>query len=169
MVGDRKIDQKYCDVKKAKAGKQKKLRNNPKNETAQGTSFKQTQSARKEVICHCCDEKGLYSNKCPKKGDIAPNKWAIKTGAIKTGTTNLQQNGGNLNGNNNPNDGGWSWNGLQHNVKSNVEEFTSSQQSDTVNYNFLRDMIILDSGSTIKTTFMNPKFLTNIRKSSTQL
>ena len=36
MVGDRKIDQKYCDVKKAKAGKQKKLRNNPKNETAQG-------------------------------------------------------------------------------------------------------------------------------------
>ena len=29
----------------------------------------------------------------------------------------------------------------------------------------LKDMIILDSGSTIKATFMNPKFLTNIRKS----
>ena len=77
MVGDRKIDQKYYDVKKAKAEKQKKLKNNPKNETAQGTSFKQTKSAKKEVICHCCGEKGHYSNKCPRKGDIPPNKWAV--------------------------------------------------------------------------------------------
>ena len=106
MVGDQKIDQKYYDVKKAKAEKQNKLRNNQRNESAQGASFKQTQSAKKEIICHCCGEKGHYSNKCPKKGDIAPNKWAIKTDAIKTGTMNLQQNGGNLNGNNNPNDGG---------------------------------------------------------------
>ena len=32
-------------------------------------------------------------------------------------------------------------------------------------YDFLKDTIILDSGSTIKATFMNPKFLMNIKKS----
>ena len=94
--------------------------------------------------------------------------WCL-TRSPTTGTTNLQQTGGNTNGNNNKNEGGWSWNGLQHDVKSNTNEFTGSQQSDTVNYNFLRDTIILDSGSTIKATFMNPKFLTNIRKSQSPI
>ena len=50
-----------------------------------------------------------------------------------------------------------------------VKEFAASQQSDTMNYNFLCNTIIIDSGSTIKATLMNPKFLTNIQKSSTPI
>ena len=109
MVGDRKIDQKYYDVKKAKVEKQKVKRSNQEKSSTQGTLFKQTQSAKKEIICHCCGKKGHYANKCPKKGDIAPNKWAIKTGAVKTRSTNLQQEEKGSDGKQ-----GWAWNTFQH-------------------------------------------------------
>ena len=144
MVGDRKIDQKYYDVKKAKAERQKNKKSNQEKTSAQGTSFKQTQSTKKEIICHCCGEKGHYANKCPKKGDIAPNKWAIKTGAVKTGSTNLQQ------GQNDNNDGnaGWAWNTFQHLVNqpdTGGGEFQGNQQQNGEMYDFLKDTIILDS------------------------
>ena len=125
--------------------------------------FKQTQSAKKEIICHCCGEKGHYANKCPKKGDIAPNKWAIKTGSIKTGSTNLQQDQKNTSDNQ-----GWAWNTFQHLVnqpETRNEQFQGVQGNNEGTYDFLIDTIIIDSGSTIKATFMNPRFLTNIRKS----
>ena len=58
MAGDQKIDQKYYDVKKAKAEKQKNKKSNQEKTSAQGTSFKQMQSTKKETIFHCCREKG---------------------------------------------------------------------------------------------------------------
>ena len=67
MVGDRKIDQKYYDVKKAKAEKQKAKKSNQEKSSAQGTSFKQIQSAKKEIICHCCGCL-LYTSPSPRDG-----------------------------------------------------------------------------------------------------
>ena len=167
-LGQRKFDQKHYDVQKQKADKAKKQSTakkkgdggNSDSKTEAATSFKQGK-AGKDLFCYCCGKPGHSSNKCPDKSKIAPNDWVIRKAAI----AHMQQQQSKGQGQDAKSESNektsWSW----FQCPATNDEFSGQQGR----FDFLGDTIIIDTGSTINATIMNPKFVKNIRKSDSPI
>jgi len=128
---------------------------------------KSQKSNSKDWVCNCCGEKGHTAAKCPKYATTLPNDWFRPPG---------KWNGGKPSGGGGKQDRGRSpvsgMNGFQTvPMMVNVSEAdlfkkVALHQSEKGE---LKDVIILDTGSTIPATFMNPAFLTNISVSKKHL
>ena len=171
----RKFDQKYYDLQKQKNEKAKKKADSKKTDGGGGTaksessgaSFKQGKA--KDLFCYCCGQDGHSSNKCPNKSKIAPNDWVIRKAAKAHMQKSSEEKESTADKATEKKDGGkkgWSW--FQYPVDGGVpgqREFSGQQGK----FDFLGNTIILDTGSTINATIMNPKFVHNVRESDSPI
>ena len=193
-LSQHKFDGKYYENQEKKREKQRDERNNRREQEEENSN--QTSFAQGEIVCYCCGETGHTSQYCGKKGSIARNDWYINK-AIQhlqedEGTTDNNNNDnmdddlsetssvdsavstgsrGHRSGNRNSrsqstNNYQSDWSGFQQPEKTEKAEHSHKQSTGLEN---LKNVFLLDSGSTIPATIMNPDFVTNIKTSTKQL
>ena len=137
----------------------------------------ETSFAQRKILCYCCGAEGHTSPTCPDRNKIPRDKWAVNKAVqhmqgsgrsndnednrlIESATSALNRNGrsGERQG---KQDRHVEWNGFQNelNLVNNQGDISDK----------LKDVIILDTGSTLEATFMNPDLVTGIRKSKTPM
>ena len=193
VLSNHKIDAKYDEVQKRKRERSRSDNDaTTKNDDGIATSFAQSQGDT--TICYCCGKVGHLSSDCDKKNTTPRNQWHVNRalqGLQNTGHTN-DGTGDNNDANRVTDDESTQsmrtnssvdrrsvgsttarpegqqlvrWSGLQF-QQENYEK--QEPQSDDA-FAHLKDVIILDTGSTLKATFMNDEMVTNIRKSDTPI
>lgn len=174
-------DAKHKADKKRNRDRSKK--ENPDEESSKAASF--AQQGRKP-ICYCCGKEGHYSDSCDKRDTIPREQWHANkamsnyqenrrvTDDSEELTQNTEDNesasaarttsGVNRrSGSTNPSQSRSSsrevvsWSGLQ------LQESCNHQQADD-RFAHLKNVILLDTGSTLKATFMNPDMVVDIQE-----
>ena len=156
VLSNHTFDPKYAQVQKEKK-EQKKKKDKKNKDSALSTSF-----AQKESVCYCCGKAGHTSKTCRNKNKISAEKWhvhKVMTNHQSAKTSGNSENTGNTKSAAKSDDEGWSGFQQCHDVG-----FTANQNSGD-KFEFLKESFILDTGSTIGATVMNPKFVKNIRES----
>ena len=163
-LSNHKFDQKFWEEQKKNKSKRiekNKQKDNEKNEIIDNeTSFAQ------KMICYCCGQPGHLATECPKRDKIPREEWHVNKAFSAYQDTNednsTQDNNKNVNEqgssatkttSKSSKDSKTSWSGFQCFLDSNQEQDTYS----------LKDMIILDNGSTMDGTFMNPDLVEGIK------
>ncbi len=131
------------------------------------TSFAQRGKQTSQWPCNCCGEMGHKAIDCPKYATTLPNQWVTPPGSYGKKSSSGGKKGG---GPKQPPSG---MNGFQGVFSAIVEsdnepELTFTQKVSLLQEKeggLLKDVIILDTGSTIPATFMNDAFLTDIQPS----
>ena len=185
VLSNHRLDQRYYD--KQRTNRDKDRADRESNETAGTvTSFAQRQTER---VCYCCGKKGHISPYCDKRGTIPREEWHANRAmnhmqdgtddnasdvsddnddddneSVQSTRSNSSRNrrSGRQNQNQNSNRVGWSI--------FQTHEFCSFQEEAIVNnqggkFSNLSDVILLDSGSTLAATFMNPDLVSNVKVS----
>jgi hypothetical protein len=186
VLSDHKLDQRYWDNQKKNRDRSRDERNNNNNneESGNATSFAQHE---REMTCYCCGKKGHLSTTCDKRNAIPRDQWHVSKAM-----QHLQGDDGHADDDNNTEEvtdddesllttrstssqnrrSGITrqprkqsremitWSGFQ------FQQEDSKQQS-TSTFEHLKDVILLDTGSTLKATFMNPDLVTNIQTTRT--
>ena len=150
-------------------------------DTTDATSF--TQAGRKTPICYCCGKKGHTSDECSKRNSIPRDQWYVKKALQamqdapnEDSTTNQADDDSDASDDSSvrstssrtsrrPRRSG------RNDVFSGFQRSHNSHQYKQANIKLdtLKNRILLDTGSTIGATFMNPDFVTNVRPSKTAL
>jgi hypothetical protein len=155
-----------------------------------GVTLNQGGKELSHITCNCCGVKGHYSTGCPKIASIAPDKWfkpknpvlaqggmepedeqsepETDTEQVRSGTSSNRNSRSRSRAHNRRNsqeaeetDDEDGWAAVQ--VKSDDEPAQGLVLKQQSKWTSLAGKIILDTGSTISATIMNPDFLTDIR------
>jgi hypothetical protein len=120
------------------------------------------QKPKDNLICHCCGKKGHAAPDCTLREKIPRENWYIRRIS-----TNTSQNNNDTDNDKKPaaGRGKKGWSGFQREA----EQFFNIGDMNSYFHDDLKDVIILDTVSTIGATFMNPKFLSNIKSTSKPL
>ena len=176
-LSQHKFDQKYYVNQDKKRERQREERNNRRDQEEEDTN--PTSFTQNKVICYCCGETGHIVQYCDKKDDIPRNKWYIKraiqnmqeddhgNSSINNDTNDDLSETSSINSNRSTTNQERGWSGFQQTgeIKNNMEHV----HKQSTGLNELKDVFILDSGSTIPATIMNPDFVINIRTSKNSL
>jgi hypothetical protein len=110
------------------------------------------------MICYCCGKKGHAAPECTQKDKIPRDEWHInktKSNTQDSTENNETKSSGDKKG----------WSGFQREGQP-CHAATTTQ---TMFQDELEDVIILDTGSTMGATVMNPKLLSKIKKATKPL
>jgi hypothetical protein len=141
--------------------KQKKERPT-RSDTSGGNQNSFAQKPKENLICHCCGKKGHAAPDCTLREKIPRENWYIRRLSTSTSRTNNYDEDDKKTA---AGRGKKGWSGFQREAERcfNIGDMNSCFHDD------LKDVIILDTGSTIGATFMNPKLLSNIKSTSKPL
>jgi hypothetical protein len=168
VLSNHRIDGKFYELKEKKKQDQKKAKEEP--EESKSASF-----AQKPTICYVCGKNGHTKPKCPELNKIPEEKWAINR-AMK----NLHQQPdqeGNEESSKASNKSvvkppmtqmdGWSNLHMHEKVDVDTTQMNYKQVNPKAITNTkFKDVILLDTGSSIGATFMNPNLVTGITASN---
>ena len=176
-LSNHKFDPKFAENKKKQREQQQRRQQNSTDETPV-SSF-----AQRTTYCYCCGDPNHLSHDCPEKNKRPKSEWFVNQ-AMSNAQVNRTTQGGNQTNdeqddsatvqtdvstastnnrrsettqNTNTNTG---WSGFQAD-----DEWCGFVAEQTGKFNYLKDVILLDNGSTMKATFCNPDMVTNIRPS----
>ena len=185
VLSNHRFDPRYQENLK----KQRERQAREREEARAGTSFAQRNGGSGTFVCYCCGQQGHSSNTCPDKDRIPKPQWWIKQqlqawqnanqeserddASVQSNRSNRTTSSSNRRSepSNNRNQDSerpphWALFMLDDDTKSSeVEEMVHKQSTVPQRFTNLKDSIILDTGSTIDATFMNPDFVTDIRVS----
>ena len=177
VLSNHKLDAKFYEHQKNKNNKSKieKFKsetnnsNNSQNEKIE-TSFAQVE------ICYCCGKKGHRSDVCRKRAETPREQWHVNKAMTlwqETGATTQNRNSTTQN----QDDGGDETTDEEQSVTSHqstrrrgsqkqpatwYQGFSFHKKHNNLQNTNLEKVIILDTGSTIKGTIMNPDMVSNI-------
>ena len=165
VLSNHQFDPKYYESQK------KKRENQQSSDTPKTTSFAQT---KKDVICYCCGKKGHVSPKCNKRDEIPREKW-FKPPSTQAHHQEDQLSDDDVSVRSNRSTRSTSQN-RRSGHQDQVSPWSAFQQDSIIkNEDVFKqcnkchheskwsDVIMLDTGSTMGATIMNPDFVTNIR------
>ena len=193
VLANHRFDQRYLDNKKQRK-KRNEDRHTPKDgdNDHNPTSFAQQQA--RDVTCYCCGKKGHTSNKCSKRETIPKSEWHVNRAmshmqndmeddddnhsaappseteeedsdndsvTSTTSTSSRNRRSGSTSSRKTNRNRKPKWNSFQSHDLSLHE--TSPLEVDFLQQ--LKDVYLLDTGSTIPATIMNPDLITNIKRS----
>ena len=177
VLSNHTFDQKHFQVQKDKREKEKKKK---KDQKAASKDKTVTSFGQHEKVCYCCGKAGHMSPKCNKKNKIPKEKWYVHTvmqnaQQPKEESTGKSEKTKSSKSKKSEDEG---WSGFQYDVCGFAADDDSVDSDDdgdvfvagqdgTGKFEFLKDSFILDTGSTIGATIMNPNFVKNIRESTT--
>jgi hypothetical protein len=184
VLTNHKVDQKFYDQQQNKRNRDRsnKEQPTPSNEDSKAAGFAQGN----EIICYCCGKKGHCSPDCDQKDKIPREQWYVNqamqhlqdtsrisdtddltdemtddtesNSVARTTSSATRRSGITI-----PRQARVenrelaTWSGLQ------FQQDTHSAHNNP--FAHLRNVILLDTGSTLKATFMNPDMVTNIQVS----
>jgi hypothetical protein len=161
-LSNHKIDKRYFDLKKkARDEKPNHIERKEKNED-DGSKRSFAQGSKEKMTCYCCGKKGHAAPECPDKNKIPKEQWHVNKAM-----SHLQDKGKEDYNSEQAVQKKKAWSGFQqcHNTTENedmgdVQEFSNIE---------LKDVFILDTGSTIGATIMNPRLLSNVKTTTSPL
>lgn len=155
VLSNHKLDKKYHDQKK----KENEIQSKKKSDDDNGSKKSFAQKPKENMTCYCCGKKGHAATDCQKRDTIPREEWFIKKAMS------------NMQGEERKDDASEkkkAWSGFQQCYAA--KEPSTAYLEDVVSrLNELEDVIILDTGSTIGATVMNPKFISEITPAKTPL
>ena len=175
VLQNHRFDPKYYENQKRHREQQNRDKPNG-NDGAGAASFAQKEKD-KDVTCFCCGKKGHRVPQCPDKNNTPRDKWAINRAmaCMQQGTTESDDVSEISDGESvktttssrsgrSKKQGDQGWSGYQlHEASGSDAERQVVHKQRSVCFNSLKDVIMLDSGSSISATFMNPDLITNIK------
>jgi hypothetical protein len=157
-LSNHKFDGRYYEVQKKSREKMNIKSHEKKSNDDDGGSKKSFNQRNKEhMTCYCCGKKGHAAPESDQRDKIRRDEWHInKVMAImqKDDTSKDESNRKKA------------WSGFQH--QASQQYCHTSNDYERFNEN-LGDVFILDTGSTIGATIMNPKMLSNIKRAAKPL
>ena len=168
VLMEHKWDEKYYEAKKKRDNNNRRDRGNDDSTISSTTSTSNEMElsfAQLENACYCCGKKGHNSNQCYKKDTIPKDQWYINR-LQKQEMEKLQQhlqlgNNSNNNSNNNSETGSITSHQQQQSPTASLQEWSGLHITPS-NENELKDLILLDNGSTTS-VFLNPRMVCNIK------
>ena len=161
-LSNHKFDQRYYD-KKNRETKPKDFERK-KSEDDGGSKKSFAQKPKDHMTCYCCGKKGHAAPECPMKEKIPREEWFIKK-AMSNMQGSQEKNDDSEKSDSKPSGGKKAWSGFQQTLEQcYVTSDPSTRYLDDLVHrmNELKDGIILDTGSTIGATIMNPELLSDI-------
>ena len=181
VLSNHKIDAKYYENQKR--NKERNTNQQEEEATPAATSF-----AQKDVVCYVCGKPGHTKPECPDATKIPRAKWAVNKaiGAMQaTKDSDDDENFDNDSDNESVKSeastssrsarrsksnhkGKSGWNSFQRPVKVDVSQMVhkQSKKGNSELEESLKNVILLDTGSSIGATFMNPDMVTDIKMSN---
>jgi hypothetical protein len=135
----------------------------PREHNQEGRDKKSfAQKSKRDMICYCCGKKGHGSDECYSKEKIPREEWYIKK-AVLSKSENRGTGDDERKSEKKPSgEKKKAWSGFQY-WESDSEQCHSVRKYEEDPSDDLRDVFILDTGSTIGATIMNPKMMSNIK------
>ena len=182
VLSNREFDEKYKEVQKKRRDKEKHDKEHKKDGTLH-TSFAQ----KGKFACYCCGSKDHNLRECPEKDTRPKDKWhnpkhshhqdgvpstaGGDDSSVQSSVTSASNASSNRRSvgstNTTKTQATWAKNISNLQMLNNILDVCHmivNQQSHT-GINPLKDVIILDTGSSIHATFMNPDMVINIKRS----
>ena len=159
-------------LQKKEKSKREEKNNTSENDTGNNEDTVNETSFAQDVICFVCGKPGHKATECTKRNTIPRGQWYINKAFSALQGTNKGENeeeeknnasesssNNNKKTNNSSKNGKVTWSGFQCFLDQNEAKKTYK----------LKDMIILDNGSTMDGTFMNPDLVKNIKQAESPI
>ena len=189
VLSNHKIDAKYYENQKNKRDKSRSERSERSERTNDSTN--ESSFAQYDLTCYCCGKKGHSSTTCDKRATTPREEWHVNRAiqhmqdgdqdAAPTENDNASNNDDNQsvqttssNQTTTPSRNRRSGTPSRRNQQHGWSTFQTPFQTELAHnqaskFGHLKDVFILDTGSTISATIMNPDLITNIKPSKTTL
>jgi hypothetical protein len=168
ILSNHKLDQKFFDHLKKNREQRIEQRNKQDEEKQSETSFA---PKNQDAICSCCGKKGHTSPNCDQKDKFSRDQWYIQR-VMMQDIINDRSSVDDSDDRSVRSDRSTSSSASRNRNKTrkNDKEYDGFQQPATTlhqanKFENLKNVIILDTGSTIAATFMNPDLVTDIKVS----
>ena len=163
-----RFDEKYYEktTSKSKSDKEKKKKpkeeGSKKKEKEDGTST-ESSFAQSEIVCYCCGKSGHISPECKLKDKIPREKWHVN----KALQTHQQEVSDESDDEEDEEEHTQGWCGLQLDGPPEQKDGPElvANQCGSSKFDHLKNTFILDTGSTINATVMNPNMIYDVRRS----
>jgi hypothetical protein len=165
VLSNHRLDARFFENQKHRREQQQQTRG--EGEATGATSFAQKE---KDVVCFICGKPGHRSPQCPDKDSIPKAKWAINRAmaGMQSGGSDAADDVSEVSADESVQTamssrstrGRKGWSGYQLQTLSKAKNV---HKQCTGNHSSLKDVILLDSGSSIGATFMNPDLVTNVK------